>query len=208
MDLEHLDNKIPQRWILLVCYYLPLCNLYSLYTPSSTFYFQCRQFINGLKSKRQKKISLVQLPDLLYLLKKYAIEETEQKLANEIVLDILTTDSECFTKEHIRVLFEKFDPNDRNGYISLLNRVFNHIPSHVYTDYLLSLIPNNCTLRHLKWCERLKNKFEFEDRFTLILSLPDNKLVAYQSIFSSLIREECEQRFLNCSLEAHLNDPL
>ena len=73
MDLEHLDNKIPQRWLLLVCYYLPLCNLYSLYTPSSTFYFQCRQFINGLKSKRQKKISLVQLPDLLYLLKKYAI---------------------------------------------------------------------------------------------------------------------------------------
>ena len=92
MNLDYLDNKIPQRWLLLLCYYLPFCNLLSFYIRPSNFYFKCRTFINELKHSGQKDFPLAQLPNFLYLLEKYSFKETEKKLANEIISEILIKD--------------------------------------------------------------------------------------------------------------------
>ncbi len=209
MNLDNLDNKIPQRWLLLFGYYLPFCKVYPLYIPSSNLYFQCRRFINELKNKGQKEISLLQLPDLVYLLKHYSIDETEQKLADEIISEILASESEKFTNDHLIALFKKFDPNDRKGHVFILNTVFHHIPSALYKQYLSSLNVQDCSLRDLNWCERLKNKFNFEDKLTFVLSFPDNKLITYQAIFLSLIFEECNEKFLNPSrIELSINTSL
>lgn len=209
MNLDYLDNKIPQRWLLLLCYYLPFCNLLSFYIRPSSFYFKCRTFINELKHSGQKDFPLAQLPNFLYLLEKYSFKETEKKLANEIISEILIKDHNKFKKDHLIAFLARFDPDDKSSRTPILNNALEHIPSKFYAEYLSSLNPSQCTLRDLKWCVRLKIKLKLEDRLALTLSLPNDKLMTYQSIIFPLVGQECNELLnpqfgLNKFLSAHI----
>ena len=199
MNLDYLDQDIPKYWILLLHYWLPFFK-----TPSD-FYFKCRDFIDDLKRSGYKYFPWHKFPDLLFIFEKYAYETSEINIAKKIIDTIFTKKSHLITKKLLVQFFERFNPD--NTRTPILNAVLQQLPAKLYSEYFSKLNAVNCSSRNLKWCARLKDKFLLEDRLTLILSLPDNKLTANQSILFNLAIQECEEKFIMHKVESNfLND--
>jgi hypothetical protein len=212
MHLDYLDQQIPKRWILLLRYWIPFFK-----TPSS-FYFECRSFIDKLKRSGYNYFPWDQLPDLVFIFEKYAFKESEINLSKKIIDIIFTKKQQPITGKLIQQLFDLFNPGYRS--LSILNAVFQRLPIKLYNDYFRKLIDkcfrklnaDNCSSRdlnsrNLKWCTRLKEKFLFEDRLCLILSLSDEILTVHQSTIFELVIHECEDKLLiqKCYLNSFAN---
>lgn len=199
MNLDYLDQDIPKDWILLLHYLLPFFK-----TPSD-FYFKCRDFIDDLKRSGYKYFPWHKFPDLLFIFEKYADETSEINISKKIIDTIFTKKSHLITKKLLVQFFERFNPD--NTHTPLLNAVLQQLPAKLYSEYFSKLNAVNCSSRNLKWCARLKDKFLLEDRLTLILSLPDNKLTTHQSTLFNLAIQECEEKFIMHKVESNfLND--
>ncbi|HEY2566595.1 MAG TPA: hypothetical protein VGH95_02640 [Candidatus Aquirickettsiella sp.] len=199
MNLDYLDQDIPKYWILLLHYWLPLFK-----TPSD-FYFKCRDFIDDLRCSGYKYFPWHKFPDLIFIFEKYAYEASEINISKKIIDTIFTKKSHIITKKLLAQFFERFHPD--NTRTPILNDVLQQLPAKLYSEYFSKLNAVNCSSRNLKWCARLKDKFLLEDRLTFILSMPDNKLTANQSILFNLAIQECEEKFIMHKIESNfLND--
>lgn len=199
MNLDYLDQDIPKYWILLLHYWLPFFK-----TPSD-FYFKCRDFIDELKRSGYKYFPWHKFPDLIFIFEKYAYETSEINISKKIIDTIFTKKSHIITKKLVAQFFERFHPD--NTRTPILTDVLQQLPAKLYSEYFSKLNAVNCSSRNLKWCARLKDKFLLEDRLTFILSMPDNKLTANQSILFNLAIQECEEKFIMHKIESNfLND--
>jgi hypothetical protein len=199
MNLDYLDQDIPKYWILLLHYWLPFFK-----TPSD-FYFKCRDFIDDLRRSGYKYFPWHKFPDLIFIFEKYAYEASEINISKKIIDTIFTKKSHIITKKLLAQFFERFHPD--NTRTPILNDVLQQLPAKLYSEYFSKLNAVNCSSRNLKWCARLKDKFLLEDRLTFILSMPDNKLTANQSILFNLAIQECEEKFIMHKIESNfLND--
>jgi len=199
MNLDYLDQDIPKYWILSLQYWLPFFK-----TPSD-FYFKCRNFIDDLKRSGFKYFPWHKFPDLLFIFEKYADETSEINTSKKIIDTIFTKKSQIMTKKLLTQFFERFNPD--NTHTPILNDVLQQLPAKLYSEYFSKLNAANCSSRNLKWCTRLKAKFLLEDRLIFILSMPDYKLKAHQSILFNLAIQECEEKFIMHKFESNfLND--
>ncbi len=188
MNLDHLDNKIPKRWLLLLRYWLPFFK-----TPSS-FYFECRSFIDNLKRSGYQYFSWDKFPDLVSIFEKYAKKKSEINLSKQIIDTIFTEKTQTITQKLIEQFFEGFNPDSSQTLI--LNEVLRRLPAKLYNAYFSQLNAANCSSKHLKWCAFLKEKFRLEDKLHLILSLSDETLIVSQPEIFQLAIHECEDQLL------------
>jgi hypothetical protein len=188
MHLDYLDKLIPKRWQLLLRFWLPFFK-----TPSS-FYFECRSFINKLKRLGYKSFPQDKFPDLIFIFEKHASRESETNLSKKIIDNFFIQKNKFITYELIEQFFERF--NSANTRTPILNDVLQRLPTELYIEYFSKLNAANCSSENLKWCARLKDKFLFADKLNLILSLADDKLMAHQSTIFKLAIQECEEKLL------------
>lgn len=204
MNVDYFDQMIPKRWILLLSYWLPF-----LKTPSS-FYFECRAFIDELMPL-DNDFFWKKFPDLVSIFEHAAENKTERILILEILYKIFSKEKKI-TLQGLALLFEKFKP-EVTSKTSILSVILKWIPDNIYFDYFSRLKEVSCSLEDLKWCVYLKDKFKLEDRLTLILSLNDDEIIKYQSTLFKLLMQECEesinpQRVSNSLFNAHVNEQL
>lgn len=187
MNLDHLDNKIPKRWLLLLYYWLPFFK-----TPSN-FYFECRSFIDNLKRAGYHYFSWDKFPDLVFIFEKYAKKKSEINLSKQMIDTIFTKKTQPIPEKLIEQFFERFNPDNQTLF---LNEVLQRLPTQLYNEYFSQLNAANCSSKQLKWCTRLKEKFKLEDKLHLTLSLPDENLIVNQSEIFQFAIHECETQLL------------
>lgn len=188
MHLDYLDNLIPKRWQLLLRYWLPFFK-----TPSS-FYFECRFFINKLKRLGYKSFPQDKFPDLIFIFEKHIYRKSEKNLSKKIIDNFFIQKNQYITYKLIEQFFERFNPD--NTRTPTLNAVLQRLPTKLYSEYFSKLDAANCSSENLKWCVRLKDKFLLADKLSLILSLADDKLMANQTTIFKLAIQECEEKLL------------
>ncbi|WP_342228232.1 hypothetical protein [Rickettsiella endosymbiont of Rhagonycha lignosa] len=186
MNLDSLDQDIPKYWILLLHYWLPFFK-----TPSN-FYFKCRNFIDDLK-RSGNYFPWDKFPDLLFIFEEYAYEASEINISKKIIKTIFTKKIHLITNERLAQFFERLNPD--NTRTPLLNDILEQLPAKLYGEYFSKLNAANCSLRNLKWCARLKDKFLLDDKLKFILSMPDDKRIDYHSTLS-ILAKECEEKLI------------